>query len=151
MASSPSAGSSNFCDVISYISLPSFCLITLKVILFSPLRSTAALARWWKVTMFLSMETVLLHHSSVSETSALRQRTTHCQHGLYLKGQYLSYLVKLHTHTHVSTGTAGQSAGGFVRGQSCWRHLFCCKKSSCMRRQTSVKHDPARCKPSQVC
>ena len=61
MFSSPSAGSSNFWEVISYISLPSFCLMTLKVIFWpSPpeeLRSTACVARVWKAVMFLSMAT----------------------------------------------------------------------------------------------
>ena len=61
MVSSPSAGSSNFWEVISYISLPSFCLITLNVIFWpSPpeeLRSTACVARVWKAVMFLSMAT----------------------------------------------------------------------------------------------
>ena len=61
MGSSPSAGSSNFWEVISYISLPSFCLMTLKVT-FCPsppevLRSTAWVASVWKLVMFLSMAT----------------------------------------------------------------------------------------------
>ena len=62
MASSPSAGSSNFCDVILYSSSPSRALITLYVI-FCPsalppaVRSTDALASVWNVVMLRSIST----------------------------------------------------------------------------------------------
>ena len=62
MASSPSAGSSNFWLVILYMRFPRRCLMMLKVI-FLPsdppeaVRSTAWVARLWKVVMLRIMAT----------------------------------------------------------------------------------------------